>query len=371
MSYHPMDLFKKAAGDSGQDPERQGNKGRRFAGYFCSYTPLEIIHAAGFIPVRIDGSARPLEQADNLVPTFLCPYLRQALEKGLEGRYDRLSGLVQGYTCDAACGLMDIWRENVGGTFFHTIPLPYNDNPDSRRYLKQALNELTTKLEEAGGRITDERLHESWELYNGIRTYLKKLYELRYQGLCALNSREILTVVSAGGKTPPEEYREMLTELLAWPGLEKKGGDKGFPVIVSGSLIDPPDVMDLIEDAGARVTADDLCTGLRWFYPPEGRGETVLDRIIDRHMSRFPCPARSRAVERAPLLIDLARRTGAGGVIFLLQKFCTPHLADYPILSEELSRAGINSILIELDDAGAGSGQLKTRLESFLEMLTS
>ena len=257
-------------------------------------------------------------------PLFSALIYGRPWKKGWKAGMTGLSGLVQGYTCDAACGLMDIWRENVGGTFFHTIPLPYNDNPDSRRYLKQALNELTTKLEEAGGRITDERLHESWELYNGIRTYLKKLYELRYQGLCALNSREILTVVSAGGKTPPEEYREMLTELLAWPVLwKKRAGIRGFPVIVSGSLIDPPDVMDLIEDAGARVTADDLCTGLRWFYPPEGRGETVLDRIIDRHMSRFPCPARSRAVERAPLLIDLARRTGAGGVIFLLQKFCT------------------------------------------------
>lgn len=55
----------------------------------------------------------------------------------------------------------------------------------------------------------------------------------------------------------------------------------------------------------------------------------------------------------------------------MLQKFCTPHLADYPTLSNELRKEGVPSILIEMDETWQMEGQLKTRIEGFFEMLES
>ena len=112
------------------------------------------------------------------------------------------------------------------------------------------------------------------------------------------------------------------------------------PVVVSGSLVEEPAVLDLLEDSGGKVVADDLCTGLRNFQPPSGQGGDAIEQLIDRYMNRLPCPARSRATDRAVLLIRLIERSRARGVVFLFQKFCTPHLADHPFLVSRVEEKG-------------------------------
>jgi benzoyl-CoA reductase/2-hydroxyglutaryl-CoA dehydratase subunit BcrC/BadD/HgdB len=140
-----------------------------------------------------------------------------------------------------------------------------------------------------------------------------------------------------------------------------------FPVLVSGSLIEDPLILETVEAMGFRVVADDLCTGLRSFYPVTGQGGDPLDRLINRTIDRFPCPARHRAKDRFPMLMDLVRRSGAKGVIFLPQKFCTPHLADYPLLAEAFNQEGLPHLLLEMEDSGLTEAH-RTRLEAFLEI---
>jgi benzoyl-CoA reductase/2-hydroxyglutaryl-CoA dehydratase subunit BcrC/BadD/HgdB len=127
--------------------------------------------------------------------------------------------------------------------------------------------------------------------------------------------------------------------------------------------------MEILEESGGKVVADDLCTGFRHFFPPGGEGQSPLDQLIDRYINRFPCPSRTRARNRSPLIIELIRRSGSSGVIFLFQKFCTPHLADHPIITEALRRENIHSIMIEMEETGINEGQLRTRFEGFFEML--
>jgi benzoyl-CoA reductase/2-hydroxyglutaryl-CoA dehydratase subunit BcrC/BadD/HgdB len=90
---------------------------------------------------------------------------------------------------------------------------------------------------------------------------------------------------------------------------------------------------------------------------------------MNRMASHFPCPSRSSAEERLPRLLSLIDESGARGVVFLLQKFCTPHLADHPLVSQALKDAGIPSILIEMDGDSGLEAQAATRLETFAGML--
>ncbi|MBI4965578.1 MAG: 2-hydroxyacyl-CoA dehydratase [Desulfomonile tiedjei] len=345
------------------------SRGHKILGYFCTYTPIELIHASGFVPVRVQGGGGATTKADTLTPSFICPYMRQALEKALTGQYDFLSGVVQAYTCDVACGLAKIWQENISGEIFHTIPFPYNDSEGSRAFFQSAIEELKFRMEEIGGEFTEKALDDSLELYREIRSMVMDLYRLRYRGKLPLSAGEFLMVIQSGFVTPPEDYRRMLEELIA--GLRKTEASDagGVPVLVSGSLVEEPGVLELLEECGGKVVADDLCTGLRHFDPPAGQGLTAIERLIDRYINRFPCPARSRAEKRAPLILRLIRDSQAKGVVFLFQKYCTPHLADHPMLAEELKRHGIPSVAIEMEEAGMGEGQVRTRLEAFFEML--
>ena len=99
------------------------------------------------------------------------------------------------------------------------------------------------------------------------------------------------------------------------------------------------------------------------------QGEDPIDRLMDRHFKRFPCPARMKAQERAPVLVDLVNGSRAKGVVFFLQKFCTPHLADLPVVLDALQAEGVRGLVVEMEETGLNEGQLRTRVESFLEML--
>jgi benzoyl-CoA reductase/2-hydroxyglutaryl-CoA dehydratase subunit BcrC/BadD/HgdB len=235
--------------------------------------------------------------------------------------------------------------------------------------MRDSLGELVEKLKGIGGRFTDETLSASLDLYGEIRKRTLNLYERRVQGRLPLSAAELLTVVQAGLLTPAEDYLPMLEELEAEVENAPAVDGQGVPVLVSGSVIDEPRVLEILEASGGRVVGDDLCTGWRGFSPPAGEGVDPIDRLMDRHFARFPCPSRLKAQDRAPILVNLVKRTGARGVVFFLQKFCTPHLADLPVVQETLQAEGLRGLVVEMEETGINEGQLRTRLEAFLEML--
>lgn len=371
MTNDPIKPFKESIADSQERLMALSASGQKIIGYFCTYTPIEILHASGFIPIRINAGAGRMDKANAHLPDFICPFMKLSLEKALNGQYDFLTGIAQGYSCDAACGLVNIWKDIFKDRFFHTIPIPYNNTPESRTYYRSAVFELAARLEGVGGHFSETALKNSMDLYSRIRSIQLELYDRRHKGNPAVSSSGLMTIVDAGFLTPPDQYLSMLKDFTDQLPQDPRATKDGFPVIVSGSLIEDPGILDIIESSGGRIVADDLCNGFRQIFPPHGEGETSIDRVIDRYMNRFPCPARSRATHRSQRLLELARDSGARGVIFVLQKFCTPHLADYPALSEALKKNGFASILIEMDETWQMEAQLKTRLESFFEMMGS
>ncbi len=165
----PIDTgaFVDAVNDRTERLTRHAEKQKVF-GWFCTYTPIELIHAAGFLPVRIYGGMIRVEHAGALVPNFVCPYMRTSLERALRGEYKYLSGVIQGYTCDVPCGMMNIWEENTGPGLFHTVPLPYNPVTKAPgTFYRQTLNELIDKLAEVGGKMDPASLERSLDLYSG------------------------------------------------------------------------------------------------------------------------------------------------------------------------------------------------------------
>ena len=108
MAADLVEPFKATLDSSSEMLSGLAHSGRRIFGYFCTYTPIEVVDACGWIPVRISGGPGPLEKTYSRVPDFICPYMKRSLEKALNGEYDYLSGIIDGYTCDAACGIANI-----------------------------------------------------------------------------------------------------------------------------------------------------------------------------------------------------------------------------------------------------------------------
>jgi len=348
------------------------SSGKKVLGYFCSYTPEEIIHAAGILPVRLFGAKDDTSVADKHLQAYCCSLVRGALADAMNGRLDYLDGAVFPHTCDSIQRLSDIWRLNTGFGFFADVVLPVKLTTESaRQYLEDVLRKFRHDLEKGFSlTITDEALRASLRTYNEIRQSLKNLYELHSKNPAVL-SGSALNAVMRGAMVmdraeAAQKLRALASELQAKPATT--GSNKR--VMLVGSLCDQPDIYGLIESAGADVVWDDLCTGSRYFEGIiEDEGDPVAS-LARRYFERIICPAKHASVRgRGENLMGAVREHAVHGVIFLQLKFCDPHSFDYPYLKETLDKEGVPNMLLEIEAQLPPVGQLATRFETFIQML--
>lgn len=69
------------------------------------------------------------------------------------------------------------------------------------------------------------------------------------------------------------------------------------------------------------------------------------------------------------MLIDMARRYEADAVIICMMKFCDPEEFDYPIFYPQMDAAGVRNLMIEVDQESGSFEQVKTRIQTFSEIL--
>jgi benzoyl-CoA reductase subunit C len=175
-------------------------------------------------------------------------------------------------------------------------------------------------------------------------------------------------VLDAAQVMPREVFNPLLAELLVQ--LEgapvRAGGPRLFLV---GAVLDEPGLLDLIEEQGARVVGDDLCSGSRHFHDQVGAKGDPIAALADHYLRRPPCPTKLHPDhDPGRYLLDQARGAGANGVVFAIEKFCEPHAFDYALVSPALDEAGIPHLLLEMEQTPSLEA-LRTRLQAFVEML--
>ena len=352
--------------------------GRRAFGTLCTYAPEEILHAAGFVPVRLLSLPLPLpyqgrgegrgDTSEAHLQSYTCSLARRILEQALQGRFDFLDGVLFSHTCDTMQGLADIWRLNFPSQFVATVVQPVAlASPHAQAYLVAELRQLMVRLEaQFDITITDDALRASISLYNQNRDLLRQLYAVRER----LSSVAVWQAVTAATLMPKEEHNALLARVVG-----TMAGDVAIPaqspqtrLLLTGATLDDATLLAIIEAAGARVVADDLCTGARYFDTPVAGGDPI-EALAQRQLQRLPCPCKHRSLDaRAQHLLNLATQHHADGVIFVLKKFCEPHAWDYPYLAAALTKAGVPHLLLETEQTTPVE-QVRTRVEAFLEML--
>jgi len=368
-----LDTLKTIAGNPGAYLRDLKRERETLLGYVCTYTPEEIILAAGVHPVRLFGTQDDISLADAHLQSYCCSLVRGVLEDVLRGNLDVLDGAVFPHSCDSIQRLSDLWRLNTDFPFFADVVLPVTLNRESsRQYMIDVLKRFRGALETWLGRdISDRDLRQGIETCNGIRTLLATLYRIRSDNPRAISGRDLHAIVKASMIM----RRQDLLALL--PAVVEAAGERGTAtgtedrkrLVLTGSICNHPDLYDIIEDAGGIVVGDDLCTGSRYFEGMIDEGGDPIEVLAKRYMERPLCPAKHRSLTtRADHIIRVARSNRADGVVFLLLKFCDPHAFDYPCIKEALDREDIPSTLIEVE-AQLAEGQVRTRLETFIAML--
>ncbi len=337
-------------------------------GWLCSYTPVEIIAAAGFRPLRLPGESGHEARATTVLPAALCPYLKSCLGAALDGASGPLAGLIVVAGCDGLRRLADVWAR-YGPGFVHVLDVPRQRNAAAASYLRSQFLLLAGRLERAAGQeLSEDALRAAIAERNCTRRLLAELDERRQAGL-ALPVGEMLSLVDLSSEEAPAVCNPQLAARLNRPTAD--GTATGVPVVLSGNIVARPDraLTDLIEAAGARVVGDDLCSGVRGAVGEAAEGGDPFLSLARRYLERPPCPRMADAEERFEDVAHLCRRTGAHGVIYLSQKYCDAALYDLAPLRTRLEQAGVRVLHLELDADVAMPGQMRTRIEAFLEVL--
>ncbi|MDZ7319728.1 MAG: 2-hydroxyacyl-CoA dehydratase family protein [candidate division KSB1 bacterium] len=373
-----MDSFKPFH-DITSDPaayaanwQRQTN--RKVIGYFCSYAPEELIVAADALPVRLGSDPLPISLADAHLQAYCCSLARQGLEAVLSGRWQFLEGAVFPHTCDTMQRLSDIWRLRAGLRFHFDVVLPVKFNSTAaQEYLVATLRQFKQDLEQSLGiQITSEKLAQSIRLYNRLRQTLLEIYELRHRQPGLLSGTDLYALMRAATVMDRADLLQQLQTIKAT--LLQKGLPIASPqakrILLAGGVCYQPAIYSILEEAGAVVAWDDLCTGTRMIDGWIDEQAEPIAALAQRYWERPICPAKHQDLtSRRDRLLHLIAEKKIAGIIFLRLKFCDPHAFDYPYLKEALDRAGCPHILLEIENHLFSDAQVRTRLEAFVEMI--
>ncbi|MGA2464393.1 MAG: 2-hydroxyacyl-CoA dehydratase family protein [Thermodesulfobacteriota bacterium] len=356
------------------------HSGKKVIGYFCCFVPDEIITAFDMVPYRIQGSqSAPIDQADAYIEPMACPFARSCFNLALNGEYDFLDGFVAPHSCDTVERMYHIWRYYKPAPFTHFINVPHMMGPSSDEFYHKELEFFIKDLEKwSGKKLHTGKFKEAIRLYNQRRAVLRELYELRRPDPPLVSGIEITEVLVAGMGIPAAEHVELVKKFIAEAkGRSKPKAHKLPRIFLWGNEIDDIAFIKLIEESGAYVVMDDLCTGSRFFWDDVPETNDPLDGIVSRYLHTH-CP-RSNMPKAETRKKDLENRYGyinhfikewnANGVIFYIVRYCDTCELEGPDLREYLNEMKLPVLMIEDDYSTSTIGQLRTRVQAFLEMI--
>ncbi len=337
-------------------------------GYCCSYTPLPVLRSAGFVPYRVLPDGEAPDQAGTLLHDNLCPEVKGILDRKLAGDLPPLAAMVFVNSCDAMRRLYNAWVELDGPDRAFLLDLPTSPDDRATVYLEGQLESLSQRLHALGGDGAMD-LEDAIALYDRLFALIERAGERAAEGWWTRSMLQgwVNRVVS----DPPEQAVEALDRALAGstaPAHEAAG----VPLLLFGNVLHDPAAADLIESCGARVVADDLCTGSRQLTSVGQGDEPALRRLARALLERPICARTLLPGDREALasqVLRTARGAGVRGAVAHVLKFCDPYLLRLPDIRAAFREAGMPLLVLEGDCTLRSLGQQRTRIEAFVEML--
>lgn len=355
---------------------------KKVAGYYCTYIPEELLHAADMFPYRIRATGNEdTDLADTYMVRFTCSFIRSTLNLALRGEFDFLDGLFICNSCDHGRRMYELYDlvvckrdgQNRAIPNFY-VSLPHILSEEGFEWFYGEIKELKEKMEDIYNvKISDEKLTESIKLYNRNRELMREIYDLRLLETPKLTGTEALKISIANSSVSKEianpELERILKELEKRNGIEL--GDKKR-ILLLGSVVDNTQFTELVENSGAIIVSDNLCFGNRIIVDDvkQTKDMNPLEQITERLYYHLSCP---RMMDDHPRRLDFVKQEIEEGKIdgVLLQRInnCDLHGCDNMLFEHELKQLNIPIYNFDRENFQSDSTRLKTRIQAFLEMI--
>lgn len=361
-------------------------EGEHALGYTCYFVPETLLNLPGCFSSRLRApNTGSIDVGTYYMSSKICSYTRSILERGIEGGYDYLDALLSSETCQMMhrghehFEILGLVKEKNPQFFMSMMDVPFSDEDFAVDHYEEQLRvKVLEPLHETYGiDISDQAILEAIRDHNEISRIITEIGDLRKAANPVITGYEFHVIQLVSQVCPHKRILPYLKQTLTELKRRKPDAQPWFRVrlVVTGSEIDDPAFTKLIEDCGAMVVADRYCYGS---LPSREQieildGETPLRAVARHYLRTSQCPRfmeRARSDGRRTYIRDLCREYSADGVLYEQMKFCEfwsyERVLGVHILQEEL---GIPTVGIEKEYTLAGAGQLRTRIQAFVESL--
>ncbi len=350
---------------------------RKRAGYFCAYTPPEILNAAGLRHARLFKAGTPeiVSQGERCTQSVFCDFSKSCIgafdREGGDPFYQAVDKLYTFHTCASMKRASEVIEQFVPTTLLN-LPRLRNEAA-SRDFFRQEILHYRDDVAELVGRaVTDSEVSAQIALYNKVRRLLRKFSELRKRPSPPLSGLEFLELVRGFYYLPPDKllptYEKLYQKLESVPD----NGARPLRLMISGSIMADGDrrLVDLIErEIGARVVVEDHCTGYKPFAHTLREDGDPFAALADGYLDQAPCARMKPLDDSLDFSTGLAEEYAVDGVVYVYLKFCACYGVSKLEFLDRLQSRGVPVLEISSDYSVSDIGQLKTRVEAFVEVL--
>ena len=365
--------FKNIAENPRQAMEAfKAETGKGAVGIMPVYCPEEIVHATGYLPIGLWGAQKKaINKARTYLPPFACSIMQSVMELQLEGVYDDLDLVIFSSPCDTLKCMNQKWHGKA--------PVIVFTHPQNRKVAKKAANVfcreefaiVKAKVEDIlGVTISNKAIQNSIAVYNENRAACRKFCDVAAEYAAVVKPSERHAVIKARWFMEKSKHTALVNELIAALTAEPAPKFNGKRVVVTGISLEPTDLLDIFEENGLAIVADDLAQETRNFRQDVPEDADALMALARAWNDFDGCSLATDADKpKGRMIIEACKKYGADAVIVAMMKFCDPEEFDYPILIQEFAAAGIPNLQIEIDQESTAFEQVKTRIQTFAEIL--
>jgi benzoyl-CoA reductase/2-hydroxyglutaryl-CoA dehydratase subunit BcrC/BadD/HgdB len=381
-----IEYFEKMLQDRSQrvkELQEAKAKGKKVIGTFCIHVPEELIYAAGAIPLRLScGHYDSIAPAEEIIPKNTCPLIKSSVGFNLNNinpLFQFCDVIIVPTSCDGKKKMAEILSNKYK---IWTLDLPQDkENANTEEFWRAQIYSLKEKLENlTGNKITKKSLKESIILLHKRVELVRTLFEMRKYECLPINGRDVHLVMQVAFFDDIKRWMEKLSNLLGEVKeniLKKKFvSDKNAPrIILTGSPLIWPNmkILNILEESGAIIIADDSCVCGQYFYNPvetdDWSMKSMIEAIADKVLLPSVCPIFTHSDDRMDKILELIEQYNANGVVYHVLRLCQVFDFEYAKMSKILEKKGVPLLKIETEYSEEDVGQIRTRIEAFIEMM--
>jgi len=354
-------------------------QGKKVIGTFCVYVPEELVLAVDGVYVGLcAGADVGSEEAERFIPRNTCALIKAFMGFKLSGLcpYVEMTDLIVGETtCDGKKKAYEIFDEITKKMY--VMEIPNMKNASDKELWEKEVIKFKEKLEAFTGKeITLENLKKAAITVNQKRKALQRLAALRGHDPVPISGLDALLVNQISFYDDPIRFTQKVNELCDELEERVRKGEGVFPkgtprILISGSPFAIPNwkLHAIVESSGAVVVGEESCVGARNFRELTDESFSSVQKGIENIAARYltiDCACFTPNRERPEHIMEMKEALKAQGVIHYSLQFCTPYMMEAFKIEKQ---ANFPFLRIETDYSMEDFGQLKTRVEAFLETL--